>query len=292
MFTGFRHCVRVRAMNTLENSDFPVKPWRDVNPSVLEATKQVPTMLAQQEQRLYHWITAHWATGAGAIVDLGCYAGGSTARLAEGHRIAGLTSTIHAYDRFGVNQFGKDKHLYPAGVEPFEGDDLLPLATSLLQPWADRIKLHPGMIEDQTWPGDPIEVLVMDASKNTGTTDRFAEMFFPSLIPGKSLVVQQDYLHWKQPWIAVQMELMAACFTPVAFAPNDTIVFRCDAPVDADTLAKGRVTDLPQATMMSSLKAAKERLNSLELGNKINRLLKAARVNPGVGRASDMKSPD
>ena len=116
-------------------------------------------------------------------------------------------------------------------------------------------------------------------------------MFFPSLIPGKSLVVQQDYLHWKQPWIAVQMELMAACFTPVAFAPNDTIVFRCDALVDAEMLAKGRVENLPHAHVLTALKAARERLKSIGFGNKVNRLLKAARANPEIGQTQEMVSP-
>lgn len=276
----------------IKNSDFPIKPWNDVDPSVLKATRMVPTMLTRSEQKLYHWIMAEWASGAGAVVELGCYAGGSTARLAEGHRVGGLNSKIHAFDRFRVNKFGKEKHLYPAGIEPFEGDDLLPLAKKLLLPWVDRIELHPGMIEDQIWPGEVIEVLVMDASKNTCTTDRFAEMFFPSLIVGHALVVQQDYLHWKQPWIAVQMELMANCFTPVAYAPSDTIVFRCDAKVDEETLAKSRVHDLPPNATIATLKAAKLRLERLGLGNKINRLLKAARANPGVKRAADMIYPN
>lgn len=279
------------AMNGTTLCDIPVKPWRDIDASVLAATKGVPTMLSRQEQLLYHWITANWATGAGAIVELGCYAGGSTARLAEGHRLAGLSSTIHAYDRFGINQHGKEKHLYPVGVEPFEGDDLYPLAKSLLAPWSDRIKLHPGMIEDQSWSGEDIEVLVLDASKSTRTTDRFAEMFFPHLIPGRSLVVQQDYLHWKQPWIAAQMELMADCFSPVSFAPNYTIVFRCDARVGHRSLSAGKVSDLSPETMLVTLEAAKQRLHTLELGSKINRLLKAAKANPGIERTSDMVSP-
>jgi len=291
MFYFTARYATVFAMNDTKFSNIPVKPWRDIDASVLAATKTVPTMLSRQEQLLYHWITANWATGAGAIVELGCYAGGSTARLAEGHRLAGLSSTIHAYDRFGINQHGKDKHLYPAGVEPFEGDDLFPLAKSLLAPWSDRIKLHPGMIEDQKWSGEDIEVLVMDASKSTRTTDRFAEMFFPYLIPGRSLVVQQDYLHWKQPWIAVQMELMADCFTPVGFAPNDTIVFRCDARVGPHILTAGKVSNLSPETMIETLKAARQRLHALELGNKINRLLKAAKANPWIERASDMVSP-
>ena len=272
-------------------NEIPENPWLDVDPDVLTATNHVPTMLSRQEQLLYHWITAHWAKGTGEIVDLGCYAGGSTARLAEGHRIARLTSKIHAYDLFRINLWGKKKNLYPAGVAPFEGDDLLPVAKSLLEPWSDRIELYPGKIEDRCWSGKEIEVLVMDASKNTFTTDRFAEIFFPSLIPGKSLVVQQDYLHWKQPWIAVQMERMAECFTPVAFAPPHTIVFLCQQKVDKAVLQRGRVMNLPFVDVIADLKSAEQRLSGLAPGQGIKRLLKAAQDNPGIGKAMDMVNP-
>ncbi len=265
-----------------------LEPWRDVELSVLEATRAVPTMLAEPEQRLYHWLTAEWARGAGAIVELGCFAGGSTARLAEGHRIAGLQSEIHAFDRFTINQSGKEKHLYPAGIPAFEGEDLLPLARQLLQPWEAHITLHRGAIEEQSWPGEAIELLVMDASKSAATADRFAEMFYPSLIPGHSLVVQQDYLHWKLPWIAAQMELMADSFTPVAFAPHHTIVFRCDAPVDSEMLARGRVSGLSQAQMTALLRGARKRLRALGVARKVVTLIKAARANPGVEQASKM----
>ena len=271
--------------------EIPLKPWRDVDASVLEATRTVPTMLAEPEQRLYHWLTAEWASGAGAIVELGCFAGGSTARLAEGHRIAGLRSEIHAFDRFSINQSGKEKHLYPAGVPAFEGEDLLPLAKQLLKPWEKRITLHPGAIEEQSWSGAAIELLIMDASKSSATADRFAEMFYPSLIPGHSLVVQQDYLHWKLPWIAAQMELMADSFTPVAFAPHHTIVFRCDAPVDGEILARGRVCGLSQTQMTTLLRDARKRLRALGVARKVITLIKAAQANPGVEQASKMAQP-
>ncbi|HGG05640.1 MAG TPA: hypothetical protein ENK28_09300, partial [Aliiroseovarius sp.] len=200
--------------------ELPVNPWQTVDPKALDATRPVPTMLSPEEQLLYYWIASEWAKGSGAIVELGCFVGGSTARLAEGHRVAGLKSEIHAFDRFLASETAKKNHFYSAGIAAFEGEDILPLAKSLLKPWADRITLHPGMIEDQDWTGGDIEVLVMDASKSTKASDHMAAKFFPHLIPGQSLVVQQDYLHWKQPWIAVQMERMANWFTPVAKAPK------------------------------------------------------------------------
>ncbi|HHB81365.1 MAG TPA: hypothetical protein ENK83_06430 [Aliiroseovarius sp.] len=268
--------------------EIPLAPWRLVNPSALEATRHVPTMLAEAEQRLYHWLTAEWFTGAGDIVELGCLAGGSTARLAEGLRVGGAHGHIHAYDRFIVNESGKAQHLYPAGVPAFEGDDLLPVAQQLLEPWEAHVSLYPGPIEARRWHGKSIELLVMDASKSTDTADRFAEIFYPSLIPGRSFVVQQDYLHWKQPWVAAQMELMTSAFTPVAHAPQHTVVFRCDAPVDASLLERGRVSGLDEAQLTALLRSARKRLRALGLGKKVEPIIHASRANPGVGRAGKM----
>lgn len=272
--------------------DISRAPWRAVDPRVLAATGAVPTMLAEAEQCLYYWLTARWYRGAGAIVELGCFAGGSTARLAEGLRVAGATGgLIHAYDRFRVNEAGKRRHLYPAGIPPFEGEDLLPLARRLLAPWQARVRLHPGPIEAQSWSGEVIELLIMDASKSTAAADRFAEMFYPSLIPGRSLVVQQDYLHWKQPWVAAQMELMAGAFEPVAHAPHHTVVFRCRAPVTGAMLARGRVSGLDGARLTALLRRARRRLRPLGMAQKLIPLVHAARANPGVEQAREMVRP-
>jgi len=270
---------------------FPRMAWQEIDPAVLRASQNVPTMLTQEEQRLYHWLTAHWARGIGEIVELGCFVGGSTARLAEGHRVAGLGCKIHAYDRFQINEDGKEKYLYPAGITRFEGSNMLPAVGRLLRPWAGRVALHAGQIEEQNWTGGAIEILVMDASKTAATTDRFAEMFFPSLIPGHSLVVQQDYLHWKQPWIAMQMELLAAHFTPVAFAPRHTIVFRYERALAENTLVQNRVSGLAPQYARDSLHGARARLRHLGVTRQLSALLAAARVNPGVEKAWEMTRP-
>lgn len=125
---------------------FADQPWRDVANSVLKQADKVPTMLHRQEQKLYYWLTRNQIGGAGAVVDLGAFAGGSTARLAQGLEDAGSPAMLHAYDRFTVDPVTKQKYLYANGIAPFDGNDLLPLARRLLAPWAHRLTLHPGEI--------------------------------------------------------------------------------------------------------------------------------------------------
>ncbi|MGH1370261.1 MAG: hypothetical protein ACRBCL_16745 [Maritimibacter sp.] len=237
-------------------ADFDQSPWIGGSLAVLGAAQNVPTMLSHEEALLYFWLTSKWARGVGAIVDLGCFVGGSTARFAAGAKQAGLTSDIHTYDRFGVSQGLRDEVLYPAGVTPFEGNSSLPAVRELLAPWAEQLTFHKGDIEDNGWIGEPIEILAMDASKSTASQDQMARDFFPHLIPGQSVVIHQDFLHWRQPWIAAQMALMAECFVPLTHVTSDTIVFGCIKPITPDVLARGETDGLDDAELIDAVRAA------------------------------------
>jgi len=267
------------------------RPWARLLERALGGARRVPTMLSAEEQKLYFWLAAFWAEGRGATVDLGCFAGGSTARLAEGHRVAGRATPVHAFDRFTAGEDVKRAILYAQGVAPFEGADILPLARSLLAPWAESVVLHRGEIERIGWDGGPIEILVMDASKTAETGDAMAEAFFPHLIPGASLVVAQDFLHWAQPWVPAQMEGLREWFRPLAHAPRDTMVFLCERVPDARALDAARVSALGDAALDARLAATEARLAEWGLGPRIAEMRQALAANPGERRAHRFVRP-
>lgn len=266
-------------------SVFAKKPWLALGWADIAPTKGVPTMLSPKERKLYMWLAEHWATGAGEIVDLGCFVGGSTALLAEGQRRAGRASTIHAYDRFRANDAIKKSMLYPAGIPPFESESILALSKRLLAPWAPAVVFHQGAIEDKIWTGGPIEILTLDASKTTASMDRMAELFFPSLIPGRSIIVQQDFLHWKQPWIAVQMERFADWFEPIIQVPQATMVYLCTRPVDAAAVKAGRCNHLTDDELIAGLDAAIHRFSGLQMVARLQEMKDAIALNPGAREA-------
>lgn len=278
-------------MTQRDPSEFDRLPWLDEEMSILGEAARVPTMLAREEQLLYHWLTARWARGTGAVVDLGCFMGGSTARLAEGHRAAGLTSAIHAYDRFRARASLPAKLGLPAGLPAVENGDALPLARALLAPWADRITLHKGEIERAgPWGGGPIELLVMDAAKTAAAADAQAVMFFPALIAGESVVVQQDYLHWRQPWLPAQMQLLEAYFTPVAHAADDTMAFLCTRAPDAPALEVARVGGLSDKVLLNTLRAARDTYRAFAVQRRLKPAIEAVKANPGVRAAYKMRA--
>lgn len=256
------------------------RPWLDIPYYSLGSARRVPTMLSRHEQLLYYWLGAVWARGIGEFVDVGSYVGGSTACLAEGHITANLPTRIHAFDRFTSSEALKRRMLYAAGIDPFGGEDILPLAKELLKPWAGRVTFHHGEITDQTWDGSPIEVLTLDASKVALKTDAMARMFLPAMVPGQSVLVQQDYLHCSQPWIAAQMELLADHFAPVGHCPDDSMVYLCTRQVDEEALERAEIGLLTDAEIFDLLDAARARHAGRGLDDRFDMMIRALEANP------------
>ena len=120
--------------------------------------------------------------------------------------------------------------------------------------------------------------------------DRMTENFFPHLIPGQSVIVQQDELHWKEPWIAVQMQMMSSHFQPLCHVPGGLIAYRCIGKIDDTALLSGRVDGMTDAEMIEALSRAAHRLGFLDVGKKIARQQDAIRRNPGARKAWSFKN--
>ena len=278
--------------------EFADAPWRGVDEASLRPAEAVPTMLRPQEQQLYYWLTRHQIGGPGAIVDLGVFVGGSTARLAQGVADAARDGTakawpIHAFDRFTADDQAKRRNLYPHGIAEFEGADILPLATALLSPWAGNIRLHRGEIQDAAWDvaNGQIALLMLDACKRPAWTDRMAEIFYPHLIAGQSVINHQDFLHWKQPWLVAHMAAMADFFTPLAFVPGTSMLYRCiRVPTPAD-LAARRVADLDDGQLIAAIRDTKRRFRGWGIGGRLDQMIEGIKLNPCERRQWEMKPP-
>lgn len=260
---------------------FADAPWRTGPWRPPEAARKVPTMLCEDEQRLLYWLGADWAAGIGAVCDLGCFAGGSTARMASGLAAQDLSAPVHAFDFFTVAPDHKQKFLYANGVPRFWGSNLLPTARRLLKPWRDRITFHKIDVETATWPDDPIEILFIDVMKTPATADAILANFFPALIPGRSVIVHQDYQHWRQPWIAAQMARLGAVMRPVAWAESGTVVFAVDALPDPGMLAAARVGEMADDEMTDLLKQALGQAGTKSARHQMARAILALEDMPG-----------
>ena len=269
--------------------EFAAQPWMKVAPETLAGALAVPSMLSFEESQLYHWLGRR-AAGIGATVDLGAFAGGSAARLLSGLSAGGRPNHLHAYDHFTADAAARARHLTPGGVALTDQNDIMPLVEILLRPWAGQYTLHRGDIATQTWTGGPIEILAIDAAKNTASADHIAATFFPALVPGRSIVIHQDFLHARQPWLCVQMQHLAGHFVPLAQVAEDCVVFLHTAPVSPQAVMAAKTDGLNDAKLLSGVRAAARHYAPLIARRRFGAMAGRIQANPGIRAAWGMRN--
>jgi hypothetical protein len=225
------------------------RPWRGVVLST--AATEVKTMLSVEERQLLFWLASSHYRGEGAIVDGGCFLGGSTIPLGEGLTASGMAGIIDVYDRFEVEPYMND--MYFQGENRAAGSSFRPVFEENIRHVAEHVRVHEGDLTEQSWNGDPIEILFVDLSKTWELNDFIVEQFFPSLIPGRSVVVQQDFVFAICPWVPLTMEYLADYFEPVGFAEYCSVVYATRSAIPAGLEP---VSGLPHTRQIELMDAA------------------------------------
>lgn len=128
----------------------------------------------------------------------------------------------------------------------------------------------------------------MDASKSPATMDHMAQEFFPHLIPGRSIVIQQDYLHWRQPWVTVQMQLLKRHFRPLVHIPEENVVWVCKKEISTKDIERNLVNPLSNADMIPIVEQAMERFGKRFGHHHFERMISGLRRNPDIRIAWNM----
>jgi hypothetical protein len=208
--------------------------------------------MLEGEQRLSFRLARGWATGVGAIVDLGCIAGGSAAILAEGRGQPCPALPGRAHDAFRISG---------------------PL----------KARCHP---ETQASRRGPIERLAMDASSTAATTDAMATAFLPEMVAGPGVLIQRGFLLWHRPWIAVQMVRRDGCSGPAAPAPRDTVVIRCLRAPSAEEVEAADCTGSAVASTQATFAASRAK----PFGSVLSGTDEPQAVAPATGRSRPRRS--
>ena len=262
-------------------AEFAARPWMTVTKADLGPAASVPTMLTPEESQLYHWL-GRQVSGDGTVVDLGAYAGGSAARLLSCLALSGRRNLLHSYDRFRSSRAFWARYMPDEPLPDADDADLLPVVRRHLAPWSDRVELHVGDIGDKRWEGGPVEILAVDAAKGSAMADHIAAEFFPALVPGRGVLIQQDYLMAVQPWLCAQMVGLRDCFLPLAHVPKVGMVFLCVAPVTAEALSAGRVDALTDGKLMSRVREAASWHQGMVAKPVFKAMLEQIKAHPGV----------
>jgi hypothetical protein len=105
----------VTRMTARPNELLAQRAWRDT--TLPAEAVSVPTMLSIEERQLLYWLARDYASGEAAIVDAGCFLGGSTVALLAGLRDRSAPwagPPLASYDRFRVEAYT---------IPQFFGDD-------------------------------------------------------------------------------------------------------------------------------------------------------------------------
>jgi hypothetical protein len=240
-------------------------PWRDLGITGREINA-IPSMIAPDESLYLHWLARHVYTGQGEIVDGGPLLGGSTVAMAEGlrlnDRVTDKAARIHSYDLFEYTVFMK--RLFRKTPEPALGENLLARFRNNIKPWASSVEVYPGDILTYSWSGAPIEILFIDVAKTWDIQKHLLTEFFPHLIPGVSIVVQQDYFFVSCYWIHLVMESLAEYFEPVHLTDGPTLGFAVTKAVPRERLLFDYERDLSKAEAVDLMDRSIARFDGLK----------------------------
>jgi Methyltransferase domain len=227
------------------NNGLAGEPWRltTLPTDVLNVT----TMLSTSERALLYWLACDYYTGAGEIVDAGCFVGGSTVSLAHGLIDGGHVGEhprIHVYDLFISDSYMIEHYFKPLGIEYTSGESFRRYFDANTRAVASLLQVHQGDIRQIGWTGEPIEILFIDISKHWSINDVLLTDFFPCLMPGHSIVIQQDFVFEWCPWLALTMEYLADYFEYVAFVEHNSTVYLHTQPIPSE-MFQVKLWDLP-----------------------------------------------
>jgi hypothetical protein len=214
-------------------------PWRALDVSGRDVNP-IPSMITEDEALYLHWLARCRYRGLGAIVDGGPLLGGSTVALAEGLRrnaqVSERRGRIHSYDLFEYTPLMT--RVFRGRKAPAPGASLLAEFQRNVQPWHDSIVVYPGDVCDRQWTGGPIEILFIDLAKTWDIQRHLLREFFPHLVPGVSVVVQQDYFFVSCYWIHLVMEALSPYFRISAMPEGPTLAFDLVAPIPPHLLER------------------------------------------------------
>jgi hypothetical protein len=230
------------------------RPWREEHAGT--EVPWAPTMLSAHERRLLYTLARSYATGGGAIVDCGCFLGGSTVALLAGLRDRAEPwqgPPLASYDRFLVEPYTIPKFFKDPSVRV--GDSFRPQFDANVASFDVPHVVYEGDIAEIGWAGGPIEVLFLDVLKTWELNDAVVRDFFPSLVPGHSVIVQQDYGWGWQPWIPITVERMSTSLRFIDGMEWGTHVFFVEDEIPVEVIEEG-VTGLDLDTKLELMDRA------------------------------------
>jgi hypothetical protein len=218
--------------------------------------EQAVGMLSNNERFLLYKLARDHFLAKGHIVDAGSFFGSSTVSLAEGLKanrylraaVARMTKPIVSYDIGFLpapagakpptkREFGKYSYTW--------GESFVPILKDNIAGHEDVVDLRIGDFLAETWPAErAIEICFIDLAKTNDLNVHGFRHLFPAFIPGRTLLVQQDFFFDRLPWIEVLMGHFAEHFEWLGQA-GPSALYRYRSRIPAAKYEIDPYTDLP-----------------------------------------------
>ena len=215
--------------------------------TITQTAIKVPSMMSLLEKRVLSTLARERYTGEGVIIDAGIFLGASTVCFGEGLRLNPVAKKIAkrwkkpiiAFERAIINPGmpGFFKRNNVVGMaEP--GESFADAVEANIRPVADMVDLRLGdILETAQGIDSPIEILFLDVLKLPEISRFVVRNFFPKLIPGLSIVVQQDYFYERLPFIKTDQEFFSEYFTFIGEVCS-TALFLCTKAIPESAIAQ------------------------------------------------------
>lgn len=171
----------------------------------------VATMLSANELKMLSWLGQNFDFGPDDFIsDLGTFLGGSTRALASGVALrpdrAANAGRVQSYDMFKVPDDGYSRGMI--GVERPVGSSVIDIFEANISGYDDIVQYHAGDVREAPVPKRDLAIAFVDIAKSQDLNEFIVQNFFDLLVPGKSIVIQQDHNDHSCPWVAVTMEYL------------------------------------------------------------------------------------
>jgi hypothetical protein len=211
----------------------------------------LPGMTTLGERWQLRELVRNELSGAGAVIDLGCWLGSLSASMADGLRenrsLLSRGNKVHAYDRFVWEADYMDRYWQdnPLVDRPADQTSFVDRYKTLMGPWLAHIEVHVADLHFEKWYGAPIELLSVDAMKSVDLSKNIIKEFFPFLNAPHGFLFHQDFCHFYTWWIHLYHYLLRDHFAPVQGIDGaGGVLFKVVRPLERDALAQAAEADL------------------------------------------------
>ncbi len=230
-----------------------------------------PSMTTDAEKALLYWLARDYYAGEGIIVDAGIFLGASTNAFATGlseNKRARWTRSkpICSYD-IAVWVASMDRYLGFSNVQAAlqgaviqSGDSFEPVLRKLLRRHMDVVDLHIGDIVALAQTNHPVEIAFYDCLKTNDRDIAVFRAFAPHYIPGRTVVLQQDFFYESAACNKIRQEYFSQYFKYLGQV-STTAAFLYQSEIPADMIRNNPVAELSLQQGVHLLERAASRAN-------------------------------